>query len=65
MLKDWFVSDFEEVQLDLNHLKIGSGNRFLSMYFECHLVSGGVTRGPKESQVGDPSLGVETRVDLR
>ena len=65
MLKDWFVSDFEEAQLDPNYLKIGSGNRFLSMYFECHLVSGGATWGPKESQVVDPSLGVETRVDSR
>ena len=63
MLKDWFVSDFEEVQLDLNHLKMGSGNRFFSMYFGCFLGSGVVTRGPNESQVGDPSPGVETGVD--
>ena len=58
MLKNWLCAEFDHVQLDLNHLKTGSGNRFF----------GGILLlfwswwGLLGSRVGDQPMGVEDEV---
>ena len=44
MQKNWLCAEFDNVQLDLNRLKTGSGNRFFGgiLLFFC---SGGVSWG--------------------
>ena len=47
MQKNWLCAEFDHVQLDLNHLKTGSGNRFFGgiLLFFVLVGSPGVTGG--------------------
>ena len=47
MQKNWLCAEFDHVQLDLNHLKTGSGNSFLGVfcYFFVLVGSSGVMGG--------------------
>ena len=44
MQKNWLCAEFDHVQLDLNHLKTGSGNRFFGGILLC-FCSGEVSWG--------------------
>ena len=58
MLKNWLCADFEDVQLDLDHIRMGSGN----VSFEVFWVIFWFWWGPLGSWVSDPPLGVKDGV---
>ena len=58
MQKNWLCAEFDHVQLDLNHLKTGSGNKFFWGILLFFLFRWGLLG----SRVGDQPTGIEDGV---